>query len=270
MHLTKTVRKDGSSYKVLLKTFAGICYHSKMKLSYGRKLVKGIAIVQGSTSVTCIDEIKNSYPPPLCGKGYDVKSPYYREWQNYIGRTHSSRWISIKERETWPSRDHLNKKKLAIFGLQSNKFAKDSKSWKAAVQIYWSLLSPLIFSDHPKKPGDKNPPPPYNKLRNVLDMNAHVGGFNYAMLQAEKSIWNIGSVPSANSRLSSLPPEPYYRGETIDIPLDNAKGRGKIVVLRVDKSGSTLSLSCSEVLRSGKSLLSLRENNAEVFVEHGR
>ncbi|KHN08818.1 Putative pectin methyltransferase QUA2 [Glycine soja] len=223
MHLTKTVRKDGSSYKVLLKTFAGICYHSKMKLSYGRKLVKGIAIVQGSTSVTCIDEIKNSYPPPLCGKGYDVKSPYYREWQNYIGRTHSSRWISIKERETWPSRDHLNKKKLAIFGLQSNKFAKDSKSWKAAVQIYWSLLSPLIFSDHPKKPGDKNPPPPYNKLRNVLDMNAHVGGFNYAMLQAEKSIWNIGSVPSANSRLSSLPPEPYYRGETIDIPLDNAK-----------------------------------------------
>lgn len=78
--------------------------------------------------------------------------------------------------------------------MQSNKFAKDSKSWKAAVQIYWSLLSPLIFSDHPKKPGDKNPPPPYNKLRNVLDMNAHVGGFNYAMLQAEKSIWVMNVV----------------------------------------------------------------------------
>ncbi|RZB80221.1 putative pectin methyltransferase QUA2 isoform B [Glycine soja] len=147
---------------------------------------------------------KNSYPPPLCGKGYDVKSPYYREWQNYIGRTHSSRWISIKERETWPSRDHLNKKKLAIFGLQSNKFAKDSKSWKAAVQIYWSLLSPLIFSDHPKKPGDKNPPPPYNKLRNVLDMNAHVGGFNYAMLQAEKSIWVMNVVPLIGLNYLSL------------------------------------------------------------------
>jgi len=37
------------------------------------------------------------------------------------------------------------------------------------------------------------------------------------------NLQNIGSVPSANSRLSSLPPEPYYRGETIDIPLDNAK-----------------------------------------------
>ncbi|KAH1220941.1 putative secretory carrier-associated membrane protein 1 [Glycine max] len=34
---------------------------------------------------------------------------------------------------------------------------------------------------------------------------------------------NTGSVPSANSRLSPLPPEPYDRGATIDIPLDNAK-----------------------------------------------
>ncbi|XP_015880770.3 secretory carrier-associated membrane protein 1 [Ziziphus jujuba] len=34
---------------------------------------------------------------------------------------------------------------------------------------------------------------------------------------------NPGSVPPANSRLSPLPPEPYDRGATIDIPLDNAK-----------------------------------------------
>ncbi|KAK7312777.1 hypothetical protein VNO77_36904 [Canavalia gladiata] len=34
---------------------------------------------------------------------------------------------------------------------------------------------------------------------------------------------NAGSVPPANSRLSPLPPEPYDRGATIDIPLDNSK-----------------------------------------------
>ncbi|KAG5042904.1 hypothetical protein GYH30_006747 [Glycine max] len=34
---------------------------------------------------------------------------------------------------------------------------------------------------------------------------------------------NTGSVPSKNSRLSPLPPEPYDCGATIDIPLDNAK-----------------------------------------------
>ncbi|GMN57162.1 hypothetical protein TIFTF001_026269 [Ficus carica] len=37
------------------------------------------------------------------------------------------------------------------------------------------------------------------------------------------SILNPGSVPPATSRLSPLPPEPYDRGATIDIPLDNAK-----------------------------------------------
>ncbi|XP_065876043.1 secretory carrier-associated membrane protein 1 [Euphorbia lathyris] len=34
---------------------------------------------------------------------------------------------------------------------------------------------------------------------------------------------NNVSVPPANSRLSPLPPEPYDRGATIDIPLDNGK-----------------------------------------------
>ncbi|MCH96667.1 secretory carrier-associated membrane protein 1-like, partial [Trifolium medium] len=34
---------------------------------------------------------------------------------------------------------------------------------------------------------------------------------------------NPGSVPSATSRLSPLPPEPYDRGATIDIPLDSSK-----------------------------------------------
>ncbi|KAK7342220.1 hypothetical protein VNO80_25164 [Phaseolus coccineus] len=34
---------------------------------------------------------------------------------------------------------------------------------------------------------------------------------------------NSGNVPSANSRLSPLPPEPYDRGATIDIPLDSSK-----------------------------------------------
>ncbi|KAJ8748297.1 hypothetical protein K2173_001716 [Erythroxylum novogranatense] len=34
---------------------------------------------------------------------------------------------------------------------------------------------------------------------------------------------NPGSVPPATSRLSPLPPEPYDRGATVDIPLDTAK-----------------------------------------------
>ncbi|XP_014501958.1 probable pectin methyltransferase QUA2 [Vigna radiata var. radiata] len=143
----------------------------------------------------CYSSRKNSSPPPLCGRGYDVESPYYRELKNCIGGTHSSRWISIEKRETWPSIDQLNKKDLEHFGLQSDEFSEDSESWRASVHNYWSLLSPLIFSDHPKRPGDEDPPPPYNMLRNVLDMNAHFGGFNSALLHAGKSVWVMNVVP---------------------------------------------------------------------------
>ncbi|KAA3488399.1 secretory carrier-associated membrane protein 1-like [Gossypium australe] len=51
------------------------------------------------------------------------------------------------------------------------------------------------------------------------------GGFNdeIGYHYGEDAINNPGSVPPATSRLSPLPPEPYDRGATVDIPLDSAK-----------------------------------------------
>ncbi|OIW04461.1 hypothetical protein TanjilG_01634 [Lupinus angustifolius] len=152
---------------------------------------------------SCYSSRKSSSAPPLCGKGHDVETPYYRELQNCIGGMQSSRWIPIEKRGKWPSRANLNKNELAVYGLQSDEFAEDSESWRTAVRNYWSLLSPLIFSDHPKRPGEEDPPPPYNMFRNVLDMNAHFGGFNSALLQARKSAWVMNVVPI--SGLNYLP-----------------------------------------------------------------
>lgn len=84
-----------------------------------------------------------------------------------------------------------------MLGLGSEEFAEDAINWKSAVHNYWSLLSPLIFSDHPKRPGDEDPSPPYNMLRNVLDMNAHFGGFNAALLETRKSVWVMNVVPTS-------------------------------------------------------------------------
>ncbi|XP_022773137.1 probable pectin methyltransferase QUA2 isoform X2 [Durio zibethinus] len=130
-------------------------------------------------------------------KGQDVESPYYRPLQNCIGGTHSRRWVPIEERATWPSRSNLNKNKLALYGLHSEELNEDTANYKTAVWNYWSLLSPLIFSDHPKRPGDEDPSPPYNMLRNVLDMNAHYGGLNAALLEAGKSVWVMNVVPTS-------------------------------------------------------------------------
>ncbi|OMO71962.1 putative S-adenosyl-L-methionine-dependent methyltransferase protein [Corchorus olitorius] len=74
-------------------------------------------------------------------------------------------------------------------------FFDDLQFWKSTLKNYWSLLTPLIFSDHPKRPGDEDPLPPFNMLRNVMDMNAHYGGLNAAFMEERKSVWVMNVVP---------------------------------------------------------------------------
>lgn len=136
-------------------------------------------------------------PPPLCNKGHDFESPYYRPLEPCVAGTQSRRWVPIEKRSKWPSRPTLTSNELKLYGLQAEELAEDSINWSSAVNDYWSLLSPLIFSDHPKRPGDEDPPPPYNMLRNVLDMNARFGGFNAALLEAGKSVWVMNVVPTS-------------------------------------------------------------------------
>ncbi|GKD81079.1 probable methyltransferase PMT5 [Tanacetum coccineum] len=76
-----------------------------------------------------------------------------------------------------------------------HEFYEDFESSLSALRNYWSLLTPLIFSDHPKRPGDEDPLPPYNMIRNVMDMNAHYGGLNNAFLEEGKAVWVMNIVP---------------------------------------------------------------------------
>ncbi|XP_057490295.1 probable pectin methyltransferase QUA2 [Actinidia eriantha] len=146
---------------------------------------------------SCYGSRKSGSSPSICSKGHDVESPYYRPLESCIGGTQSRRWIPIEGRPTWPSRANPNSNELAIYGVSPEDFAGDNLNWNSAVRNYWSLLSPLIFSDHPKRPGDEDPSPPYNMLRNVLDMNARFGGFNSALLEGGKSVWVMNVVPTS-------------------------------------------------------------------------
>lgn len=80
-------------------------------------------------------------------------------------------------------------------GVQPDDFFEDLQVWRSALKNYWSLLTPLIFSDHPKRPGDEDPLPPFNMIRNVIDMSAHYGGLNAAFLEEKKSVWVMNVVP---------------------------------------------------------------------------
>ena len=102
---------------------------------------------------------------------------------------------------------------LAVYpGFSTEEFqdvSEDSVIWSTVVKSYWSLLSPLIFSDHPKRPGEEDPLPPSNIVRNVMDMNALHGSLNAALLEAKKPVWVMNVVPqSAPDTLSTI----YNRG----------------------------------------------------------
>ncbi|KAI4328532.1 hypothetical protein L6164_020879 [Bauhinia variegata] len=93
--------------------------------------------------------------------------------------------------------------------VQPEDFYEDAQVWRSALRNYWSLLTPLIFSDHPKRPGDEDPLPPFNMIRNVMDMNANYGGLNAALLEEKKSAWVMNVVPA---RTSNTLPLILYRG----------------------------------------------------------
>ncbi|KAH0899480.1 hypothetical protein HID58_049048, partial [Brassica napus] len=114
--------------------------------------------------------------------------------QDETGTT-SKRWIPIQNRTT--------SAELEIHGLKPEEFLEDTELWRTALKNYWSLLTPLIFSDHPKRPGDEDPLPPFNMIRNVMDMNARFGNLNSALLDQEKSAWVMNVVP-VNAR-NTLP-----------------------------------------------------------------
>jgi hypothetical protein len=98
----------------------------------------------------------------------------------------------VKEKILWD---------VFLAGLASEEVMDDmthieSITWKAVVKDYWTLLTPLIFSDNPKRPGDDDPLPPSNLVRNVMDMNAGYGDFNAALLLAGKPVWVMNVIPT--------------------------------------------------------------------------
>lgn len=80
-------------------------------------------------------------------------------------------------------------------GVHSEDYFDELQIWQSTLKNYWSLLTPLIFSDHPKRPGDEDPLPPFNMIRNVMDMNAHYGGLNAAFVEQKKTVWVMNVVP---------------------------------------------------------------------------
>ncbi|XP_042498779.1 probable methyltransferase PMT5 [Macadamia integrifolia] len=146
---------------------------------------------QKTSDVHCYASRKQNGVPPLCKEEFDTQL-YYQPLLSCISGTNSKRWVPIQNRS---SGSQLDNAEIEVHGILPDDFYEDSQVWRSALKNYWSLLTPLIFSDHPKRPGDEDPLPPFNMVRNVMDMNAHYGGLNAAFLEAKKPVWVMNVVP---------------------------------------------------------------------------
>ncbi|XP_047953567.1 probable methyltransferase PMT5 [Salvia hispanica] len=152
----------------------------------------GTFIWQKTTDSHCYASIKDLFP--LCEREDGLS--YYKPLVKCISGTTSKHWTPIQNRSS-ASLD------FQIHGIHPQEFSQDLEFWRSSLRNYWPLLSPLIFSDHPKRPSDEDPVPPHNMVRNVMDMNANYGGLNAALLEGGHSVWVMNVVPMGES--STLP-----------------------------------------------------------------
>ncbi|CAM8881339.1 unnamed protein product [Rhodiola kirilowii] len=142
---------------------------------------------QKTTDPECYSSRSETSVPPLC-KNVPNDESYYQPLASCLSGSYSKRWIPIQNRTS-------DSQWLEVHGVRREDFSEDSQAWEESLRNYWSLLTPLIFSDHPKRPGDEDPLPPYNMIRNVMDMSANYGGLNAALLKATKFVWVMNVVP---------------------------------------------------------------------------
>ncbi|KAJ0865773.1 putative S-adenosyl-L-methionine-dependent methyltransferase [Helianthus annuus] len=150
-------------------------------------------IWQKTTDPQCYySSVQGTIPPCIEEREKENIQSYYQPLASCMSGTTSKRWVPIQNRS---SSSIITSSELEIYGIQQDDLNEDFESSLSALRNYWSLLTPLIFSDHPKRPGDEDPLPPYNMIRNVMDMNARYGGLNAAFLEEGKSVWVMNVVP---------------------------------------------------------------------------
>ncbi|KAH7276648.1 hypothetical protein KP509_39G016300 [Ceratopteris richardii] len=156
----------------------------------------GTFVWRKTSNETCYLERGSDAKPKLCSKVIEANASRYLPLRPCITRSMESTTKETNQLEN-------------ISGFSNEEVSGDTSVWSATANSYWSLLTPIIFSDHPKRPGEEDPLPPSNIVRNVLDMNALYGGLNTALLDRKKSVWVMNVVPRG---APDTLPQIYKRG----------------------------------------------------------
>ncbi|XP_037467254.1 probable methyltransferase PMT9 [Triticum dicoccoides] len=121
--------------------------------------------------------------PPMCGHDDDPDAAWNVLMKACI-TPYSKRVNKVKGSELlpWPQRLTAPPPRLEEIGISSKNFTEDNKIWNSRVAQYWKLMKSEIQK---------------YSFRNVMDMNANLGGFAASL--RKKDVWVMNVVPFMES-----------------------------------------------------------------------
>ncbi|KAK9714049.1 hypothetical protein RND81_06G068000 [Saponaria officinalis] len=141
--------------------------------------------------IECIKSRHVFHTPHIC-KSDNADAAWYKDLEACITPlpdVSSSEEVAGGSLEKWPERASVVPPRIAsnsIQGVSADKFNEDNELWKNRVAYYKKMVSPL----------------PQGQYRNVMDMNAYLGGFS-AALSLKFPVWVMNVIP-ANSNPDTL------------------------------------------------------------------
>ncbi|XP_021856692.2 probable methyltransferase PMT17 [Spinacia oleracea] len=140
--------------------------------------------------IECIKS-KKTHPTPHICKSDNTDAAWYKDLEACIAplpEVSNSNEVAGGALEKWPERALAVPPRISsnsVPGISADKFREDNDLWKDRVAYYKRIVPPL----------------PQGRYRNVMDMNAYMGGFAAAVVKYP--VWVMNVVP-ANSNPDTL------------------------------------------------------------------
>lgn len=129
----------------------------------------------------CYEKREVGTEPLLCSDSIDIDAA----WQEPM-KTCITPLIGFgRGLEPWPKRMSTPPPRLKDLGLKEKDFADNSNAWKRRVEFYWKQLKTAKQVEQ-------------NSIRNIMDMNANLGGFAAALRTMNMPVWVMNVVPNSS------------------------------------------------------------------------
>ncbi|KAM0946789.1 putative S-adenosyl-L-methionine-dependent methyltransferase [Dioscorea sansibarensis] len=133
--------------------------------------------------IECIESRQNYKTPQMCKAGF-ADDAWYKKLEVCITplpEVNNAEEVAGGELEKWPERAFAVPPRIStgtIAGITAEKFQEDNNIWKERVAYYKRIVPPIS----------------QGRYRNVMDMNANLGGFAAALV--EYPVWVMNVVPT--------------------------------------------------------------------------